>query len=88
MISDVLSDAVTEIEEYEANSPESYSDPVFKEKLALVKGFMTALRAELDSVPGVTPYISPAVQAGIKRVRWESADGIGEWIIADKGSAG
>ena len=86
MIADVLSDAVGEIESYEADG--MYSDPVFKAKLALVKGVMTALRAELDCVPGITPYVSPAAQSGIQRVAWKTEGGFHEWVIDSRGMEG
>ena len=49
MISDVLFEAVQEIERYEAECPESYGD--IKEEIAAVKNSMRALQQKLDTPP-------------------------------------
>ena len=65
MISDVLCDAVAEIEHYQTDSGpnQGYNQSVVRAKIAFVKGMMTALRAEFDTPPSVTPYILPSGQS-------------------------
>src|SRR5687767_7913023 len=48
MISDVLFDAITEIERYETNMPDVYGDAEMKARIADVKAMMRSLQAELD----------------------------------------
>lgn len=49
MISDVLFEAVSDIEDYERDLPHVYGDPLTKAKIARVKEAMRELQAELDS---------------------------------------
>jgi hypothetical protein len=49
MISDTLSEALDEIEEYEAKMPETYGDPETKAEIAKVKAAMRALMKRLDT---------------------------------------
>jgi len=49
MISDVLSDAIAEIRQYQAEMPEVYGK--IKRKIDTVVTIMDALRAELDAPP-------------------------------------
>jgi len=51
MISDVLFEAVQEIERYEKEMPESYASEPLKSKIKAVKDTMTALQRELDTPP-------------------------------------
>lgn len=54
MISDVLFDALQEIERYERDFPHVYGEARMRERIASVKGAMNDLRAELDTPPAST----------------------------------
>ncbi len=53
MISDILSDAVVEIERYEREMPDVYA-PI-KDTLGALKAHMTYIRVLLDTPPDVSP---------------------------------
>jgi hypothetical protein len=53
MISDVLSEAVSAIEDYERDLPQVYGE--MAEEIAAVKAAMTALRVKLDTPPAPRP---------------------------------
>jgi metal-dependent amidase/aminoacylase/carboxypeptidase family protein len=51
MISDVLFEAVEEIERYQRDIPWCYDDPAITAEIEAVKASMTALRIKLDTPP-------------------------------------
>lgn len=51
MISDVLWEAIKDIEKYQRSCPDAYGTPEMVFQIELVKGAMNALRASLDTPP-------------------------------------
>src|SRR5262245_61739614 len=53
MISDVLFEALEEIERYQRDCPEAYSDPELKKEIESVKSAMRGLQRWLDTPPSL-----------------------------------
>src|SRR5437016_2572594 len=60
MISDTLSDAVADIEEYQRNMPDAYADLIAE--IEMVKVVMDSLRIVLDAAPGQPKEFEKLIQ--------------------------
>jgi len=68
VISDVLSEALANIEEYEREHPGAYGDPMFKGRLSMLKVLMRNVQVSLDMSPASAAYARDLTRCWLQEV--------------------